>query len=491
MKMRLPWIRTAAAVLLAGAAFAATASTAAAQSREPAKPDAAKAEQTQAKYDVIIFRDGKRQECEIIEETDSTVKVKVSIAGMVAETVYQKSEILAIQKGAGAVIGGSGKTDNKPAPGKKPDTKQPEPLATDGIPSVYVIRCTGEFGRDVSATPFAQVIDDVKKFQPDILIMEFDHTYALYDEEAEREYFWIDPDQFNVLETARQIATILTDRIRDDAEWTKKPRLVGYIKKALGGAAFLPFACSELYFHPDAYHGGIGGLDIKYGNTGDEVVREKLRGAQLKRAEGLAEKGGWDPRILRAMARIDFVLSYRFVGGRGEFVERMPESADEFLLTDDGQGENRDNMQDIVRYMGNDALTLSARSAERIGFSKGTVSSIDELMREMGFNREFNLVKGRSESILKAWSGEIDRAEANILRLIRQFQGVQIRPPGEYKERTAARTQQKNALREARAIVNRYREAINPQRFPPDAAISQIDILIDQIEQAQRLDGPP
>lgn len=489
MKMRLPWIQTAAAVLLAGAAFATLADTAAAQSRQPAQPDAAKAETTEAKYDVIIFRDGKRQECEILEETDSTVKVKVSIAGMVAETTYQKSEILAIQKGAGAVIGGKGKTDNKPAPGKKPDNKTPEPLATDGVPSVYVIRCTGEFGRDVSATPFAQVIDDVKKFQPDILVVEFDHVFGQYGEEVP-DYLY-QPGSFDQLETARQITTLLTDRIRDDADWTKKPRLVGYIKKAMGAASFLPFVCPELYYHSSAMHGGIGGLEHMFDGVGDKVAQEKQYSLRQKRAEGLAEKGGHDPRILRAMARLDYVLSYRMVGGKAEFLERMPEAADEFLLTDDGEGDRRDGPQERIRYLGDDVLTLNAQTAERIGMSKGTVDNLTELMYAMGFTREFNEVKGKSSDIFKRWSEEINRAESNLQRLLRLFQTVEVREPGQYRERTAARGQQKTYLREARSIFMRYKEALNPRRFPADAAINQIDTIIDQIDQQQRLDGPP
>lgn len=491
MTIRNTWKRTAAAALLAGVAALVAASPAHAQSRTGGAAAPAKAEASESKLDVIIFRDGKKVECEILEETDSTVKVKVSVAGMVAETVYQKSEILAIQRGAGGPAAGAGKPAPRPGTttGRKPDAAKPDPIATDGVPTVYVIRCTGEFGRDVSATPFAQVIEDVKKFQPDILVVEFDHVFGQYGEEIPD--FLYSPGSFDQLETARQLSTMLTDRIRDDAEWTKKPRLVGYIKKAMGAACFLPFVCPELYFHPDGLHGGVGGLEHIFDGVGDKVAQEKQYSLRLKRAEGLAEKGGHDPRIVRAMARMDYVLSYRMVGGKAEFLERMPETADEFLLTDDGEEDRRDAAQDRLRYLGNDVLTLNAVTAEKIGLSKGTVSNLSELMYAMGYTREFNEVKGRSGEILKRWSEEVNRAEANLQRLFRQFQQVEVRAPGQYRERTAARTQQKSILREARTIFSRYKEALNPRRFPADAAINQIDTMIDQIDQQQRLDGPP
>ncbi len=461
---------------------------AAAQSGAPKTADKAGEEAKVASKDVIIFKNGNRVECEIVEETDTTVKVKVSIAGMSAETVYQKSEILAIQKGAGAPLDGSAPATTKPTDVRKPAAKQ-DTKHEEGAPKVYVIRMNGEFGRNVCATSMIRVMDDVKSHQPDVLVLEFDHPFEEFDQRG-RPKFLYDPGSFDQLETARQISVLITDRVRDDVEWTKKPRLVGYIKKALGPAAFLPFICPELYFAPGAMHGGVGGLDHMLDGVGDKVAQEKQYSLRQKRAEGLAEKGGHDPRIIRAMARIDYVLSYRMVGGKAEFLERLPESADEFLLTDDGEGERRDGLDALIRYQGDDVLTLTSVVAERIGFSKGTATDIRELMYRLGFTRDYVEVKGRGNDILKSWGEEVDRAESNLRRLAQQFGNVEVRAPGEYRERTAARTQQKNLLREIRGIFNRYRESLDPRRIP-QIDLQTIDIMIDRIEQAQRLDGPP
>jgi len=449
-----------------------------AEKAEAAKP---------AAKDIIVFKTGKQVECEIVEETDTTVKVKVSIAGMSAETVYQKSEILTIQKGAGAPLDGSAKpitTKGSTKPDAKKDVK-----SEDGAPTVYVVRCTGEFGRDVCATSISRVIEDAKKHQPDVLVMEFNHTFEELDARG-RPKFLYDPGSFDQLETSRQISTLITDQIRDDAGWKKKPRLVGYIKRALGAASFLPFICPEIYFAPDALHGGVGGLDHMFDGVGDEVVQEKQYSLRQKRAEGLAEKGGHEPRILRAMARVDYVLSYRLVGGKPEFLERMPEAADEFLLTDNGEEDRGDSIQDLIRYKGDDVLTLNAVTAERIGFSKGTVTDLRELMYALGFTRDFVEVKGRGDDIIKGWGEEVTKGEANLRRLGDQYNNVEVRAPGQYRERTAARTQQKSVLREMRSIFNRYRESLDPRRIP-QLNVQQIDGLIDRIDQQQRLDGPP
>ncbi len=486
MKMKHRWMFAAATGLLALATGAPALLAQSTPAKTGEKAEAAKA----AAKDVIIFKNGNRIECQIVEETDTTVKAKISHAGMNAETVYQKSDILAIQRGGGAAMDGSGKDAAKPEAkkdGKKVDPKDVK--HEDGAPTVYIVKCAGEFGRNVSATSMENVVADIKKHQPDVLVLEFDHTSSQYGEETPE--FWYNPGSFDQLETARQISTLITDRVRDDAEWIKKPRLVGYIKKALGPAAFLPFVCPELYFANDGLLGGVGGLEHMFDGVGDKVAQEKQYSLRQKRAEGIAEKGGHDPRIVRAMARTDYVLSYRMVGGRAEFLERMPEAADEFTLTDDGKEERADGVNDVIRYKGNDVLTLDAVKAETIGFSKGTVADIKELMYAMGFTRDYVEVKGRASEIIKTWGADVDKAESNLLRLLAQNRAVEVRDPGQFRERTAARTQRKSILREMRGLYSRYKESLNPRRFPADAALNQIDTAIDQIDQQQRLDGPP
>jgi hypothetical protein len=450
------------------------------------KKDEAKAEASAKANDVIIFKDGKRVEGQILEETDTTIKFRFDIAGMSGETVYLKSEILSVQKGGGSVPGSTPKPETKTTT-KKPNDKDVK--HEEGAPTVYVVRCTGEFGRNVCASSMERVVDDIKKAQPDVLVFEIDHPFQQAGEQTPE--FWMNPGAYDQLETARQISTLITDRVRDDASWTKKPRPVAYIKKALGTAAFLPFVFPEIYFAPEGLLGGVGGLEHIFDGVGDKVAQEKQYSLRLKRAEGLAEKGGHDPRIVRAMARIDYVLSYRMAGGKAEFLERMPESADEFLLTDDGDAERRDQVDDILRFKGNDVLTLNAQVAERIGFSKGTAADLRELMYNLGFTRDYVEVKGKASDIITTWGAEVDKAEANLQRLINQLRNVEVRAPGQYKERTAARTQRKSILKEMRGIFNRYKESLNPARFPADAALNQIDTLIDQIDQQQRLDGPP
>lgn len=486
---------TAAMALLIGAgAYMASPAAAQTGSAAPAKVDTAKA----VKKDLIIFRNGQKAEGVVLEETDTTVRMLVIVGSMRSETTYQKSEILELKRDAFKVE--PAKDDAKKD--DKKDEKKEEPKNTDpnsivdingkAIPptavKVFVVNFGGEVGRDLSPTPLKEVMDEVVKVQPDILLVRFDHTFSMHGEE-QMDFLW-DAEHFNLLDKARELDTLLADRVNYDPNFKKRPRMVAWVKKALGAGAFLPFTFPEIYFTSDAHMGGIGGME-NYRKMGDQVVQEKMRGIVTARAKGLAEKGGHDARIIEAMTRGEYILSYRVAGGKVELLERMPETPDEILLKDDGRvnQERTDSLQDIVRMKGNDYLTLDALTAFNIGFSDGTADTVDELLSKLGVTRDYAIVKNTSGKVLNDWSREISKAEADIGKLIRSYRGVEVKAPGGYKERTAARTQQKNYLRQVQSIAKTYGEAINPQRFgDASSIISQINVIINEIETAQRLD---
>lgn len=464
------------------------------------KVDIAKA----VKKDLVIFRSGRQVEGVILSETATELKFLVIVGTLKSEATYAKSDILEIKKDAFKPDGGDAKKDEKgsdKAADDKDDFKaepvDPKALVdTAGKPippgnlKVYVVTFGGEFGRDLSRTPLKKVMDEAAAMKPDILIVRFDHTFSLYGEE--RDDWALGIGDYDQLEKARELDTMLGDRLATDPAF-KNTKPVAWVKKAMGGAAFLPFTFQDIYYTSDAHHGGIGGLERMFGSMGDQVVREKQRSLRLGRAKGLAAKGKHDERIMAAMSDGRYIMSYRMDGGKAELLMRMPESPDEILLKDDGavNPDRSDIMQDVIRLKGNDYLTLDAKTAFDIGFSRGTADSVDELLSKMNVTRNYSVIKNNTGRIFGAWGKEIARAETDIERLLRAYRSVEVKPPAGYKERTAARGQQKAFLRQTQSIADRYREAINPQRVgDADGIISQINIIIDRIDQAQRLDRP-
>jgi hypothetical protein len=435
--------------------------------------------------DVLIFKSGRVVEGVILEETAGVVKIKVvAKGGLSVETSYDKSEILEIQKGKGSAINADGKPEaTKPEATK---SNKPDASKSGSGPSVYMVHLTGELGRDVAATSLRDVMKDVKKFQPNVLIFKVDMDFKFMGEETPD----FDPAQagsaFNQLETVRELQTMLTDEIRDDPEWTTKPRLVMWVRKALGGSAFLPFVAPEIYYTSDGRHGGIGYLERIFDNVGDKVAQEKQYSLRLGRAEGLAIKGGHEPMLVKAMARADYVLSVNFVGGKPEFHE---DTSGEMLLTDDAREGNRDVLQDIVRFRGNDVLTLDAPLAERLGLSLGTVDTTEDLLTRLGIDKGHTLIDGRSEEILSNWSRAVSDAHVEFRRMWREFGRV---PAGgnTYDERSRNRGKQISILTDILGLLNRYGEALNPRELRqfPENWKTDINIMIDRIKTAQRLD---
>jgi hypothetical protein len=519
-------MRSALKTLMLAAALGAGLSLApAALAQAGGKPAAnAKADEkidlkTAPKRDLIIFRSGNKVEGIVLSETPTEVRFLLIIGSLRSETSYPKSDILEIKrdefKPEVKAEDKAEKNDAKAA--DKPGAKGDEAADADGAggqlvdvnnkpvapgaTTVYVVNVPGNFAREVSNTPLRRIMDDIVRVQPSIVVFRFD--YAPTRDGAGRPVDFIHggyEGAFDQMDAAQQMMITIHDRIRDDPALKTRPRMVAWINRALGAGAFLPFSFPEIYFTSGGHHGGIGGLDLAFAGVGDLVAQRKQQSLRLARARGFAEFGGQSPEedelrstILRGMAWADLALSYKIEGGKAKFFERMPESPDEILLKDRGmiQESQADTLADTVRLRGNDLLTLDARTAFDIGFSKGTADTIDELIFKLGVTRDYAILKTRSPNLIKSWTKELTDAEQSIRGLIEQFQRVEVRPPGGYRERTAARGQQLRLLRQIEPLVERYKEAIDLGRLgAPDGLKEGVRIAINRIETQQRLDRP-
>lgn len=209
--------------------------------------------------------------------------------------------------------------------------------------------------------------------------------------------------------------------------------------------------------------------------------------------EGTLLRNGYPFQLAKAFAYMQYVLSYKLVGGQPVFFEGFPEQAPEegyILLVDDGNLEagRRDSLEDVIRLRINDWLVMDAALAQRLGVSKGTADTLDDLMFQLGVVGEYTQIEdARGDRIIQAWRDEVTRAERNLLRLARDLQQIEVQ--GDYNERQRARGQQINILRQAQSIYRRYGESINPAQFG-NAINSDVDIeiQISRIRTAMRLD---
>lgn len=401
----------------------------------------------------------------IIEETSSHVRMVVVLGSMETETTYPRSDVLEITRGAPKAA-----ADENAKPDRRDARRSTAPSNDDAVastgPKVAFLNLRGRFGRDITPTPLREAMNEIRRHQPDFIVVEIDSAWGEDFEQA----------GFNgAVFQIEDLDPILLREV--ETEWEKVPQRVAYVKNAMGGAAFVPFLFKDIYFAPDGRMGGIGTLQEQFGETGDRMVRQKLMSAAMGHAEGVAIAGGYDPILIRAMAQTDFVLSVAFVGGQPIFYERMPQNIGEELLTDDGAGPHADTPSDIIRGNGNDTLTVRASLAKKLGLSKGTVGSRSDLLFELGIDRGYTEVETRAGDILEDWSEGVTEAMRDIPRLLQEAQEVQ---PTDNTMEAAIRANSLriNKLKSAIRLLERYEEAI------PGAAntIAQLRANIEALE---------
>lgn len=449
-----------AAGLIASAGLFSVPATAQDVKKADAKSAAAEAQ------DVLIFRNGNTLTGTILSETEKKVKFKSKVSGIDFETEYDKSEILELKRSGKKPTGKADapKSDAKVDPASvlggsaKKDAKDVDDGRTG--PKYYYVKLAGKFGSDITQTPMKQAVDDAFAQGAEILIFEVDADWNTPDsnEEIHKEGRQVQ-QQFGIFR-AVPINDVFVKYI-PSVYGENRPKIVFYVKSAMGGAAFIPMVSCERYCSPDAKWGGIGNLSWMFGG-GSQRVLEKWKAAALQTAQGFANWGCVPEEILRAMARIEYVLSVRYVDGKPQYFEGYPSNPGEELLTDDGTEESeKDNIEQLARFQGNDVLLITAERAEKLQLSRGTVATKEELLDRLDLTLSGRAVDARSDRIFKTWADGLERAKNSIEKLTRDYREVRVE--GEWEARRTARGRQMRFIDEIVNLLQRYGEGLDPR----------------------------
>ncbi|MEZ6234215.1 MAG: hypothetical protein R3B68_08495 [Phycisphaerales bacterium] len=429
-------------------------------------------------FDKIVLRDGRVLEGTIVEETADSLGIKLVIAGIEAQTVttFSMRDVLRIDR---AEAGDTPSETTATTPRNPHDLlnsgNQQRP-ADPGATRVYRLRLTGEFGTDITQTPIRQAIEDAARQQAQIIIVEVDNEWQAnrFQERAEDEH------AFDEFWRANDIVPVFRNEIPNLFPY-ERPRLVVWVKNAMGGAAFLPFMSREIYFASGGRMGGIGDLDTYFQGV-DEWVKDKQQSLRLAAARGIAIAGGYDSKLIDAMTLREYVLSVGFPSGQPEYYVGYPRpERNETLLTDDGDGDNEDTDADVVRAQGNDNLTLHAEMAQRLNVSKGTVDSFDDLLYAIdpGLARNHVIVSDRADRIMDDWATGVDEAIRTFQRMwqqeLPQAQGRE--QGGEWAQRNRARGEQRAIIERLIRLISRYKEVLDPQ----GGTLAQLQLQLEAI----------
>lgn len=429
--------------------------------------------QEEQTLDTLILRNGRIVRGRIIDENESEIRIVIIVAGIEAPTTYRRSEILEIHRGARKDKAEKPAKEPAPKPAQPPAGEKPQPRpasAAGDEPVIYLLPLHGHIVGDqvgfeyvtesrrrdiVSISPVEAALKDAMASHPDVIVIEIDAD---------------SPAGFDGLFVAQPLYGAVEDVMRQGH------RVVFWVRKALAGAAFLPFISPEIYFTSRGQMGGVGNLSDF--DIGDEVVNEKQISLRLGIAEGRAIQGGYNPALVRAMARRENWLFVRWEGGEPVYLEHEPRPSDGpgwTLLSDDGEGGNKD--ASVIDQ--NDVLQLDADWALRLRVSKGTADSIDDLAFMLGFGRDYRVERGKAKRILEDWSQRVANAADEILR---QQELLKEAERGGGQDQRAAIGRQISTLRRIRGMMTVYAEVFDPG----GERRAQIDIQIEQLRLEMR-----
>lgn len=443
--------------------------------------------------DILIFRDGKTLEGQIVSEDAKTIRLKGELHGIAFEYDYAKSDVLEIKRGAGGPLAPeSPKRTVEAAPVMPGPETTPAPATSAGGERVYWLELTGKFGEDITQTPLRAAMKDAKAQKASTIVMVLnnqmiDDRMIRGNEELEQ----LVTGGINDIFRAEDFMPVVIDEVPE--EWRRDnmepPKFVYWVRRALGGLCYLPLTSQHVYFHPEGILGGVGNLnDLR--RMGHIRVTEKQISLRRGHAIGWVLQSGYPQAelLVRALMQDDFVMSVRIEGGKPVLFEGFPTNPGEELLTDDGEGINADTIDQAARGLGNDVLTLNERTAKLIGVSRGTVETREELLVALGLRPE-QIVKGRSEQVLRDWSKGLDSARGELRRLIREIREIEIQ--GTWEERRAARSSRISKLEQMKGLFARYQEALDPRWMAQNGiprSLSDYTELQDRLRTEQMLD---
>lgn len=460
------------------------------------KAPAPDAKAAPAMLDQLILASGTTVMGTIVEETTEEVKMLVQLGTIKATkpTTYKKADIVEIKRGvkpddapkaATTTSSSSSKSKTKKTKDKIDDLRAETGDESGAL--LYVAEMKGNFGQDVSETPLRELFEDVDRVFNDITTENGESVVKSEFRTSHVVIFKLNNEEspgrgFDEIFRAEGLAPIVENQIK------RGRRVVFWIENAINGAALFPWISPEMYFTTDGQMAFTS--DLEKFSIGDKMVDEKQISLRMGHAEGFAIKGGYDPILIKPMARSRYWLAVKFEGGKPVYLQKKPgpEDGDGWtILTDDGQGENKDKKARGA----NDLLSFDQEWAQKLGISKGTVDTIDDLAFALQFDRNYKVVESKADDIMGGWRDEVDKFQEMAGqgqggrrpgRLLMDYRSIQVE--GNYDDRTKARGRQLQLLKQIRSLLIRYKEFADID----GEQVAQIDVRINQIQQEQGLD---
>ncbi len=283
--------------------------------------------------DKIYLKDGRVLEGTIVREESGYYWIMIKYGGFEKEQFISPGEIDRVERDAAAT----------PAtPAAKPDaTKRSEPKArAPGVPRIAMISLGEQPNKEMVG--MYMTAESLKNAIP-----------LLEQEGVTDVVFKINSGGGFLLEIQR-----LSDVIHND--YKKRFRTVAWIESAISAAAMTAHCVEEIYFTPQGNYGACTGWSGALVAVKDRPLEEVLY-----MMEKISARGGYDPKIMRAMQIMEPLSCTMDERGDVHWYQNLT-------------GDNIVNPEGKI-------LTFNAVTAAKYKFSKGTAATHEELAKLMGY----------------------------------------------------------------------------------------------------------
>jgi len=382
--------------------------------------------------DVLYLEDGRVLRGRIVSEERLTIRFEVidrTLNQRTTITVF-KDKILKMERGvevavetlepAGAETGGAEATES---------TSKPAEPIDPSVPSIYVIPMKGKMGTDIRPEIYPEIIEDVKKHDPTLVVYEFESNAM---EEIDYWNEGLVPEYYD-FEDYRVILTQFKQGLRNYPQ-------VMWVRNSIGVGCVLSLGWETIYMSEDARLGGLVFVDALTAGWQDQDVRAKMQAAWSGIVKGFMEHGKHDLNLGHALMFNEAQLSASF---RGRKVEWSLDTTGEVIV------DNSDRTTPI----------FTAADARDFRIAQEVVEGSDEdQLRDLAFllgYREFRECDGIGrtavENYITNWRAALERTE----KLWRDHQDYQGFATGD--QAVAYMGKSIEALRQILAAMNRYK----------------------------------
>jgi len=305
----------------------------------------------------ISLEDGRQFTGTVVEETDDSITVQITIKGMKTTRTWEKSEIVEILRNVTISV----ENDQAKKIITVGDDQPGMPAPDSEIQIAYLIPVHGIIGWDAFAPLITEYWDEAMKAGADVVIFEFDCMEGHYNLEEFRD--------------------MIQDFKAEAAE--KEVQLAAWVKEARGAAVSYVLMFETIYYHPGGYMGEGQYLDFMLKQMWDDPdVRAKMIAAWVGICRGMAEEGGHDAVLCEALIRPELVLSVEMHGDTPTFYDNLD--------------------HEVIESDTELALRLEYDLASRYGVARGVMDSMDDILYDM-YIREYYYFEGKAVVGTEKW----------------------------------------------------------------------------------------